>query len=63
MNRSCIVSALAILSLSAGSAATLPADNAWEPYRFLVGEWTGEGDGEPGKGSGQLPEPATQKRE
>ncbi len=26
----------------------------WKPYRFLVGEWTGEGGGEPGKGSGRF---------
>jgi acetyl esterase/lipase len=26
--------------------------DAWSPYRFLVGEWTGEGAGKPGQGAG-----------
>jgi len=40
--------------LSAGTAAAAPDDDAWKPYRFLVGDWTGEGSGEPGKGSGRF---------
>lgn len=40
------------VTLSAGAAYALPEQDPWEPYRFLVGEWTGEGGGEPGKGSG-----------
>jgi hypothetical protein len=54
MNAKCIFLALAFLSLSAGSAIATPDADAWEPYRFLVGEWTGEGDGEPDKGSGRF---------
>ena len=26
----------------------------WDPYRFLVGDWIGEGGGDPGKGSGSF---------
>jgi hypothetical protein len=29
-----------------------PDDDPWKPYDFLIGEWAGEGSGEPGKGSG-----------
>lgn len=31
--------------------AQTPAD-PWKPLRFLIGEWTGEGGGGPGQGSG-----------
>jgi len=31
-------------------AATTPED-PWAPIRFLAGEWTGESDGQPGKGT------------
>jgi hypothetical protein len=47
-------SVLALLALSAGTAAAAPEDDSWKPYRFLAGEWTGEGGGEPGKGSGRF---------
>ena len=33
------------------AAAAQPAD-PWQPLRFLVGEWTAEGDGAPGQASG-----------
>jgi hypothetical protein len=26
----------------------------WKPYRFLLGEWEGEGTGDPGKGAGSF---------
>jgi hypothetical protein len=52
MNAKCRFSALVLVALSVGASATSPDDDAWEPFRFLVGEWTGEGGGEPGKGSG-----------
>ncbi len=29
-------------------------DPVWEPLRFLLGDWTGEGSGEPGQGSGSF---------
>jgi hypothetical protein len=54
MNAKCTFSALVLVALSAGAAAASPDDDAWKPYRFLVGEWTGEGGGEPGKGSGRF---------
>ncbi len=28
-----------------------PAVDPWAPVRFLIGEWTGESEGEPGKGT------------
>jgi hypothetical protein len=46
---------LASLVLAAGLCAQAPGSKAADsfgPLRFLVGEWTGEGDGQPGKGSG-----------
>jgi hypothetical protein len=54
MNAKCTFSALVLVAFSAGAAAESPDDDAWKPYRFLVGEWTGEGSGEPGKGSGRF---------
>jgi len=54
MNAKCTFSALVLVALSAGAAAALHDDDAWKPYRFLVGEWTGEGGGEPGNGSGRF---------
>jgi hypothetical protein len=53
MKRTCGLSLLAILAVSA-AAAEPQAGDAWEPYRFLVGEWAGEGEGDPGKGSGRF---------
>jgi hypothetical protein len=32
--------------------STCRGEDAWEPYRFLIGEWVGEGSGQPGKGGG-----------
>ncbi len=54
MNAKCSFSAFMLVSLSAGAAAASPDDDAWKPYRFLVGEWSGDGGGEPGKGSGRF---------
>src|SRR5215831_12501867 len=33
-------------------AQTATANNRWAPLTFLIGEWTGEGGGGPGQGSG-----------
>ncbi len=54
MNAKCTFPAVVLLALSAGAVAPPPDDDAWKPYRFLVGEWTGEGSGDPGKGSGRF---------
>ncbi len=34
------------------AAPAAPRDQAWAPFEFLLGEWTGEGTGQPGEGSG-----------
>jgi hypothetical protein len=44
--------AIVLATLSAGAAGSTSDDDPWKPYRFLAGEWTGEGGGQPGKGSG-----------
>lgn len=43
---------LATLFLVAGSARAETKDDPWSAFRFLTGEWVGEGDGGPGQGSG-----------
>jgi hypothetical protein len=45
---------LFISTAAAGSARGSAPDDPWEPYEFLIGQWTGEGGGEPGKGSGEF---------
>ena len=42
----------ALLLFFAGVAS--PAEDPWQPLRFLVGTWTGEGGGAPGQGSGSF---------
>jgi hypothetical protein len=49
-----LIPGLVLLTLAAAAAAAPNDDDAWGPYRFLVGEWTGEGGGEPGRGSGRF---------
>jgi hypothetical protein len=44
--------ALALVLLASGSARAETKDDAWSSFRFLIGEWVGEGDGAPGKGAG-----------
>jgi hypothetical protein len=44
--------ALAAVLLAIGSARADSKDDPWSDFRFLIGEWAGEGDGAPGKGSG-----------
>jgi hypothetical protein len=41
-----------ISAAAAGAMAGSADDDVWKPYEFLVGEWIGEGSGDPGKGSG-----------
>jgi hypothetical protein len=43
---------LVFLTVAAGAACGFPDDDPWKLYGFLIGEWKGEGGGEPGKGSG-----------
>jgi hypothetical protein len=54
MNPKSAFSALALLVIATSASAATRDDDAWKPYRFLVGEWTGEGGGEPGKGPGRF---------
>src|SRR5262249_53744865 len=44
--------ALVLVTLLTGSVDPPLGQDPWKPYRFLAGEWTGEGSGDPGKGSG-----------
>src|SRR5208283_443989 len=41
-----------LLIPSFAAAQQTKAPDAWGPYKFLVGTWTAEGHGEPGKGEG-----------
>jgi hypothetical protein len=52
MNLKALLSTVILFTLSAGAVTEPPDDDAWKPYRFLAGDWTGDGSGEPGKGSG-----------
>jgi hypothetical protein len=45
--------ALALVNVLAVGAGAAPKDDPWAAYRFLVGEWVGEGGGKPGPGAGQ----------
>lgn len=40
--------------LSVRNAAAFPADDPWEPFQYLVGDWVGEGGGRPGQGTGRF---------
>jgi hypothetical protein len=43
-----------LIVLSAGDAGAFPDEDPWEPYRYLVGDWVGEGGGRPGQGTGRF---------
>ena len=45
-----LAAALLCASVSV-TAADEPKPDPWEPVRFLVGDWTGEADGQAGKGT------------
>ena len=47
--RAVIALILCVASLAAQSAKT---DSRWAPLAFLIGDWTGEGGGGPGQGTG-----------
>jgi hypothetical protein len=42
---------LALLLVQAASPAPSPTPDPWSPIRFMAGEWVGESDGQPGKGT------------
>jgi hypothetical protein len=44
--------ALALVLLSASSASLGQQEGAWPKWSWLIGEWTGEGSGQPGQGGG-----------
>jgi hypothetical protein len=52
LKRSLWGTALVLLLLSADGVRA--ASDPWEPFRFLIGSWVGEGSGQPGKGSGEF---------
>jgi hypothetical protein len=41
-----------VVTFSLAGMGAAPKEDAWSPYRFLLGEWVGAGGGSPGKGSG-----------
>ena len=42
------VLALPLLSFSGSSSEATSPPDAWARYRFLLGDWVGEGSGRPG---------------
>lgn len=44
---------LLLMPASVGAQQT-QSPEVWGPYKFLLGEWTAEGHGEPGKGAGEF---------
>jgi hypothetical protein len=50
-----VTAAVALIgSLAAAQPqAASPARDGWAAYQFLIGEWTGEGQGQPGSSSGR----------
>jgi hypothetical protein len=47
-------SAVLSLSLQADAGQAAPQDDIWAAYRFLLGDWVGEGEGGPGQGKGEF---------
>jgi hypothetical protein len=43
---------LLIPGIASAADRTTDKTDDWGPYRFLIGEWVGEGQGTPGKGGG-----------
>jgi hypothetical protein len=52
--RAWTAASLLILLAWPGLAAARPEDDPWAAFRFLIGEWVGDGEGQPGKGSGSF---------
>lgn len=44
----------AIILVSCQLMSGQQADNSWEKWNHLIGEWVGEGNGQPGKGEGKF---------
>jgi hypothetical protein len=40
-----------LISLQSASPTATPAPDPWAPIRFMVGEWEGQSEGEPGSGT------------
>jgi hypothetical protein len=43
-----------VFILACGFTPALAADDPWADFRFLMGEWVGNGQGQPGRGSGEF---------
>jgi len=48
------VVAISLLNFQANSQEPPARVDPWASYRFLLGEWVGEGEGQPGQGKGQF---------
>ena len=49
--RSLALLLLSLMTQAQPAPAPSPSPDAWAPVRFLAGEWVGESEGEPGKGT------------
>jgi hypothetical protein len=45
---------IAVILVFAVRPAAFADDDVWGPYRYLVGDWVGEGSGRPGQGTGRF---------
>jgi hypothetical protein len=54
MMRSVTISLALGLLLCTVQGTQAGQEDPWAAYRFLMGDWVGEGSGQPGKGSGQF---------
>ena len=51
VQRSLVLASLTLATPATYPQAPNPSADPWKAIRFLVGEWTGESEGEPGKGA------------
>jgi hypothetical protein len=49
-----LLTIVTLLALSSTAVAKPQSAGLWQPLQFLVGEWTAEGGGDPGQGSGSF---------
>jgi hypothetical protein len=47
-----VVCAIVLAAILASPAAADSEKNPWNAFRFLIGDWVGEGTGQPGEGEG-----------